>query len=288
MSVGWVSDRCSTRSQPSSAQATKEFSMTRSECVGDPVPVARLEREWKSLAARLQADRWSAWIAAEPCLRRFAGATHLMAFFRSPLGGKDQVLAALLRLARSDALAARLVLQALLPGLKQIAGRAVFEAAEREEFWELLLDHVWERIRLYPLERRPQRIAANLVLDSLRRTLRELKRERRRRAPLTATPIAELPAAAVVATDPELVLAAAVRAGAISKVEARLIFFTRLEGRSLAEAAAEESLPYNVARVRLQRAERRLLLHLGYRDVPKRRSKGPFSSARATGAGPAG
>ena len=72
-----------------------------------------------------------------------------------------------MRQARADPLAARLVLQALLPGLKALAGRLLLEADERDEVWSALLAHCWERIRSYPLERRPARIAANTLLDTL-------------------------------------------------------------------------------------------------------------------------
>ena len=83
-----------------------------------------------------------------------------------------------------DPLAARLVLQALLPGLKAVAGRLLFDADERDAVWSALLVHCWERIRRYPLERRPTRIAANTLLDTLQKTTRELKRQsRHRRAP---------------------------------------------------------------------------------------------------------
>jgi len=46
-------------------------------------------------------------------------------------------------------------------------------------------------------------------------------------------------------------------------------------------------LSYNVLRVRLQRAERRLLLHLGYPPVPRRAPKRPSSPAIDLGADPA-
>ena len=74
-----------------------------------------------------------------------------------------------------------MVLQALLPGLKALAGRLLLEADERDELWSALLAHCWERIRRYPIERRPTRIAANDLLDTLKKTTRELKRQRRNR-----------------------------------------------------------------------------------------------------------
>src|SRR5262249_40931971 len=124
-------------------------------------------------------------------------------------------------------------------------------------------------------------------LDTLNRSLRELKRERRRHRGADSerdvgTSIRDRRA------DELRVLAAAVKTGALSQQDARVIFAVRIEHCSLAEVAADEDVAYNVLRVRLQRAERRLLLHLGHAAVPKRRANRPLSSARAIGAERAG
>jgi hypothetical protein len=255
------------------------------------VPIALLEREWRTLRHRIPASTYRRWVSVQPVLARFSGVAALVRFLQDeqPTAGearaKDELLCALLALARDDLLAGRVVLQALLPGLKQLAGRALFDARERELFWELLLAHTWSRVRGYPLERRRRSVAANLLFDSLQRTLRELGRERRHRRytgfePVQNQPLREL-------GEPELVLREAVRARAITALEAQLIFVVRLERRPLTDAAAQEGLAYNVARVRLQRAERRLLIFFGVRPVPKRRPNAPSSSARASGAGTA-
>jgi len=250
-------------------------------------PVLSLDREWKQLARGVLPARLRLWAEREPALAPFVDPPRLLEFFRGSASSvmKDELLRPLLRIAFDDPLAARVVLQILLPGLKRIAARALHDLSERDELWELLLAHAWERIRCYPLARRPRHIAANVLLDGLMRTMRELERERRRRgrSDADADPPAPTP-------DPRAgiarVLLEAVSAGAISQLEARIIFATRIERCSLAEVATEEGFTYNVLRVRLQRAERRLLLHLGYPRVPNRREKGPFSSARVVGATP--
>jgi hypothetical protein len=254
-------------------------------------PIDQLEREWRTLRQRISARTYRDWVRVQPVLARFSGVTALVRFLHDeqPTAGdvaaKDELLSALLTLASDDPLAGRVVLQALLPGLKQLARRALFDAGERELFWELLLAHTWSRIRSYPLARRRRSVAANLLFDSLQRTLRELSRERRHhgrndREPAENQPLSRL-------GDPEVLLQAAVRGQALTALEARLIFTVRLERRPLADAAKQEDLAYNVARVRLQRAERRLLVFLGVRPVPKRRPNAPSSSARASGAGTA-
>jgi DNA-directed RNA polymerase specialized sigma24 family protein len=248
-------------------------------------PVMSLSRDWQLLVCGPLPARLRAWAVEEPALAPFAGEpARLIAFLRGPAGAaaKDELLQALVRIAAEESLAARVVLHALMPGLKRIAGRVLLDLSERDELWALLLAHAWERIRRYPLARRPQRIAANILLDTLRRTTRELERERRRRHRSVTGEASHCPSSDQRAEATRILLDAT-STGAISQLEARIIFAIRVERCSLADAAAEEGLPYNVLRVRLQRAERRLLLHLGYTAVPNRRSRGPFSSARVDG-----
>lgn len=78
----------------------------------------------------------------------------------------DQRLAELVAEAAHDPLAARIVLQRLLPGLVSIArrrGRQRFALTVR--LYNELLATAWIVIRCYPIHRRPQRVAANLLLD---------------------------------------------------------------------------------------------------------------------------
>lgn len=252
----------------------------------DRVPLDRLDREWHALASGVLPARLRVWTLEEPVLAAFASPAALIRFLHTGGAGgdKDAVLRALLARSRVDPLAARVVLQALRPGLKGLAKRIFLDADDVEQLWQLLLASVWEQIRTYPLERRPRRIAANLLLDSMRATLSELARERSRRAELPPSPVVPHAAAATSAPDVETVLARAVAAGAISADEAELILRTRIDEQPLASAAQEFGVSYNVLRVRLQRAERRLLLHLGISPVPRRRRKRPSLGARAVGA----
>jgi len=252
--------------------------------------VDALEREWDVLASGALTQRLRQWAEQEPALAPFATAQLLLRSLRRLRGQHDlenAILAALLRQARTDPLAARIVLHALLPGLKGLAGRLLLEVAEREELWSLLLARAWEEIRTYPLEQRPRRIAANLLLDTAHATLAELADERARRTqPRAAT--AAISAAAREVEEVEVVLARAVRAGALSRGEARLILRTRIEGVPLARLAARAGGGYDALRIRRQRAERRLRLFLGNPDVRFRARNRPLSSARAAGAGLAG
>ena len=252
--------------------------------------VDALEREWDALASGALTQRLRQWAEQEPALAPFATAQLLLRSLRRLRGQHDlenAILAALLRQARTDPLAARIVLQALLPGLKGLAGRLLLEVGEREELWSLLLARAWEEIRTYPLEQRPRRIAANLLLDTAHATLAELADERARRAQPCDATTATTPAAREM-EEVEVVLARAVRAGALSREEARLILRTRIEGVPLARLADTAGTGYDALRIRRQRAERRLRLFLGNPDVRFRARNRPLSSARAAGAGLAG
>ena len=248
-------------------------------------PVVALEREWKQLAHAVLPARLRLWAEREPALSPFVDPARLVAFTRGPASAasKDELLRTLVRLAADDPLAARVLLHVLLPGLKRIAGRLLHDLSERDELWELLLAHAWERIRRYPLSRRPQHIAANVLLDALKRTMRELEHERRRRRRSDVDVITSGPALDSRAQIAR-VLVDAVSAGAISRLEARIIYETRIERCPLADLAAELGLTYNACKIRRQWAEQRLLRHFGYALDPKSRARGPFSSARVVGA----
>jgi DNA-directed RNA polymerase specialized sigma24 family protein len=253
--------------------------------------VERLEAEWPSLAHGPLAQRLYGWAEREPALAPFATAMLLLRWLQAPSGSpaaKNEVLAALVRQAREDPLAGRVVLQALLPGLKRQAGRLLFEAGEREELWSLLLGNLWLRIRAYPLARRPEHIAANLLGDAVQASVRELERARRARRLLPLEPLSEDDAeigAADDGSDVLRLLADAVRAGVLSQAEAALIFQSRFAGFSVAELAERERLPYITLYMRRQRAEQRLLAHLGIADVKNGAAKAPSFSARAVGSG---
>lgn len=79
----------------------------------------------------------------------------------------DQYLLQIVRLAAHDELAARIVLQRILPPLLAIARRRgrIVRGGINEALTETL-SHAWELIRTYPVERRPAKVAANLVRDA--------------------------------------------------------------------------------------------------------------------------
>jgi hypothetical protein len=261
------------------------------------LPIDLLEYDWqRELAGSTLGERLRCWRTREAALTPFSSPTGLLSFLRRSSAGEreDAVLRALLRCARSDRVAARLVLQRLLPGLKRRAGRVLSCAGEREELWSLLLAAAWERIRTYPVERVPRHVAANLLLSSVRDACELLTEDRTLRA--CAVPN---PCGGVLFAGPEPqdrwpafgldgLLADAVKAGAVTAEEAELIASTRIDRVPLVRSATAMGVSYDALRVRRRRAERRLALHLGVRDVRFGGSKPPLCRARVAGGGPAG
>jgi DNA-directed RNA polymerase specialized sigma24 family protein len=247
--------------------------------------VLNLDRDWRRVVRGSLPERLRAWALAEPALAAFAEPARLIAFLRSdaPPAAKDSVLRPLLRLAHTEPLAARVVLEALAPGLTRLAERVIFEERDRDELWALILEHAWQQIRRYPLERRPSKIAANLILETRRAALADFTRDRSRRSELPPRPLSER-ASAPTGTDVETLLARAVAAGAISSEEAELILQTRIDELPLRQLAVEQKVAYHTLNVRRLRAERRLLLFLGVPAVTFRSRKAHWSGARAVGA----
>jgi hypothetical protein len=79
----------------------------------------------------------------------------------------DEMLRQVVEVARHDDLAARVVLQRLLPGLLAIAHRRGHTApGGSEPVLAELVGVAWELVRSYPVQRRPRHVAANLVRDT--------------------------------------------------------------------------------------------------------------------------
>lgn len=229
------------------------------------LPIDILERDWQhELNGSQLRSRFAAWREAEPALSPFQTPFVLLRFLRRAGSStrKDEVLCALLRRARWEPIAGRVVLEAMLPGLKKLAGRLLIDVHRREELWSVLLSCAWERIRTYPVEQRPRRVAANVLLDSMRGTLAAFSSARRDPAALACKLPGEL--VAVVAQESvDALFDRAVAAGAVSRDEAELILATRTDEVSLLAFAEAEGSSFVMVRQRRSRAERRLRFFLG-------------------------
>ena len=138
---------------------------------------SRLDLEWQRLATTpTSRQALSRWQQVEPALAGHDNLEQLRSTVhnRSDLTTGDRALAALVRLAAAhdDELAVRVVLQCLLPGALRLAqalsmllgGQAASEAS--------VLAELSIGIRTYPWQRRPHRVAANLLLDVRQRLTR--------------------------------------------------------------------------------------------------------------------
>jgi hypothetical protein len=145
----------------------------------------RLDTEWQHLVTSPAATAALArWRRLEPAIDGLADleALRTAVHDRANLERADQILAALVRLAavtgHGDLLAARVVLQLLVPGAIRLGQSLIAmigdpSASEAAVFAELTI-----LIRTYPWQRRPSRIAANLLLDCRQRLVRHHHRTR--------------------------------------------------------------------------------------------------------------
>jgi DNA-directed RNA polymerase specialized sigma24 family protein len=267
----------------------------------DAVPLVALEREWRSLVRGQLAVAYRRWATAETTLAAFDGPERLRAFLwddKASDEAQDRALAALLRLARTEPLASRFVLQALLPGLKARAGQLLRPrrgreheepSLERGDLWQVLFVGLLERIQTYPLARRPRKIASNLLWDTVHVAYDELQRAGAFISHLPLDEPLEVAEAPETPEDVDAVLRRAVLAGVVTAAEAELIAQTRIEGAALQEVAQRLGATYNAVKVRRQKAERRLLIFLNeqaeipyLRVDPDSRRKRPTSGAYAT------
>ena len=223
-----------------------------------------LEREWRTLAD----DTTTARRLRDVC-RRAGGARTLGDVERyvraaDPVAA-DEVLLALARrsVEHGDDLAARVLLQLLLPGTRNLA-RRWWALGDPDERAAAAVAAVYGRIRRYPIERRPGRIAANVLMDAAR----ELRRAVARAATETTVPTPEPRPAdhyrVAAGPDPDAaaeladVLLDAVDAGTITRADAELIAQSRIAGTRVEAIAARRGLSTRTVWARRQAAERTL------------------------------
>jgi DNA-directed RNA polymerase specialized sigma24 family protein len=214
-----------------------------------------LDLDWRILAASRSAQQGVRAWRSDRALRGVRGLDDVLARTArgAGRGSADAVLAALMRRAGDDELAARTVLQALVPGLVGVATR--LGGRDDPDVASEVVTEAWARIRGYPIERRPRAVAANVVLDVLMGT-----RRRRHRSDLVAVsglPLDdfEQPPSDSSARDR---VDEAVEAGALREDDAAVV--TDALGRRvpLGEAARRAGCSSRAMKTRRWRARRRL------------------------------
>jgi hypothetical protein len=134
-----------------------------------------LDHEWRTLAARRHTQlEYQHWQDQSPLLKRIPDLTVLIATIqrRGHPKQSDRLLAELAKRSPTSDLAARTLLQALTPALHSLVV-AHQHIDNYDDVVSSAVTAMWERIRTYPIERRPRYIATNIVLDT-RRHLRRL------------------------------------------------------------------------------------------------------------------
>lgn len=195
----------------------------RSTLAGDPALARRLPDLLELTGSRTLAEV-DAWIA------------------RATPGDADRALNLLAaRAVEGDDLAARVLLQRLLPGARSLARRwwAIRDLDERAA---ITVTAVWARIRAYPIARRPQRVAANILLDAANDLRRAVAADRRFPACgglLHLDDEVGRPDESHPAEELLEVVSDAVAAGVVSAADARLIVATRVRGESLRDASPD-------------------------------------------------
>ena len=235
---------------------------------GQATLIDRLDEEWNGPQVRRRFDAaLERWSRSEPVLR-FASTAELeehLADRTVPHFVHDRALAALLRTADRDPLAARLVLQRFLPSLKRTTGP--HPPLEDSDWVGLLVATAYEEIRSYPLDRWPHDIAVRLARSIRRSGYKSLDRIRRDRAELCDDPLTP----ADLNEDPQHhgpggfhqveiadLMRWAVRESLLDARTARLIELTRIQGRTVASLADRFQEPAATLRQRRRRAEARL------------------------------
>src|SRR2546421_11913770 len=132
-----------------------------------------LDRDWRTLVrspeggAALQ--RWcSAPELVAPDLE-----TLVQRIWAATKPDADRACAALAERAPQDRTAARVLLQVLRPGLRNL-GRRLALGGSFDDVDQELLAIAWERIRTYPIDRRPAAISANILLDVRKQYVRSI------------------------------------------------------------------------------------------------------------------
>ena len=129
--------------------------------------LVRLQHEWDQLARTPRAVAIAtAWHLP---LERIDSLDDVLAHLgfgqRHRADHDDEAMQRLVELARGDELAARVVLQRLLPGVASIARRRSRSLAERQILLDDLVATAWTVIRTFPVDRRRHYVTVNLLRD---------------------------------------------------------------------------------------------------------------------------
>ncbi len=202
-------------------------------------------------------------------LARFASLQDAVAFLRDGTNEdyhtKDALLRTFVEAYQAESAphrSAQLLLGALQPGLSHLFHQQArrWPGLEDAELWGQIAASFLEVVSSYPLSRRPHRIAKNLLMDTLRRTLRWLHAHHGQQVPPRSRRVTG--DGAVDVTEAMPYVQALVRSGVVSGEDAAILLATRVIGERLPLLAHKRGRSYETLRKRRQRAERAIRRHL--------------------------
>lgn len=215
-----------------------------------------LDREWGELATSPRARRaLMRWVNTNPDLAGNDNLGEVFACRRDPVRSQP-VLKALATLAPDDDIAARTLLQMMLPGLITLAARV---GNDDEAAIDEIISLAWERIRTYPRQRSSS-VAANIILD-----VRKRYRSHRCIEVPDSIELGGDPVDGATSVEDQVLgrllideLGRAQRDGLMSEPVLATILRTRVLDESLADLAAEQDVTPQLLCHRRWRAEVRL------------------------------
>lgn len=230
----------------------------------EPTVFHHLELEWEHLRTGRRLERaLDRWCTADERLARFGCLADLLAVLEGDTVGPEvqsEVLLALLGLVKGgDELAGRLVLQRFIPPLKAIAGWR--QPLDQVDWAAMVVSAGYEVIATYPIERRPHRVAGNIVWDVRKRMYATLREHRRCMAELStreAEPDAAVEPDVADRHEAADLLRWAADHCQIPREVAWLILLTRAAGFQVEELAERRAVPSARLRQRRWRCEQRM------------------------------
>lgn len=227
-----------------------------------------LDRSWTAFTHTPEASAAAAGWNDDPDLAAPDLETLVQRTWQAAKPDADRICTALARLAPTDAVAARVLLQILRPGLRSL-GRRLALGGSFEDVDQELVAIAWERIRTYPIATRPTTIAGNILLDVRKNYVRAVLDLNGHTVPLDDLAPERWPAApsaeheAIDADLPSMrrahgQLAGAVHCGTITAGSASVVWRTRIQQHDDAEVALDLGVGLRTLQRRRQRAERQL------------------------------
>ncbi len=138
----------------------------------------RLDREWAQMCRRPEVIATvRSWELTDQPVATLGEFLALAGHRVEPGRQSDELLGRLVGLARSDPMAARIVLQRILPGLLAIV-KAEQERNPRINAFDILIGEAWISIAGYRIDIRPTDIAARILHDARHRAFTNGRRRR--------------------------------------------------------------------------------------------------------------